>query len=160
MDKFKSFFKKHKKKCIIVGVCLLILIIFISILFFVISYFMPNDNESFYGDRCEQTENYPVSSDLQDKIATFIKDYEGYELVEFDVKCNLITFILKVPDSTEVKVVKEMSKNLLTVFNEDELKYYDIHLSIKSDNEKSENYPIMGTHHKEIKGSSNDDFVW
>ena len=53
-----------------------------------------------------------------------------------------------------------MSKELLKVFSADQLRTYDIELLVKSDNENSENYPQVGTHHKEIDGKSNDSFVW
>ena len=49
---------------------------------------------------------------------------------------------------------------MLSVFDENELKYYDIEIMVRSTKEDSEAYPQVGTHHKEINGSTNDDFIW
>lgn len=81
-------------------------------------------------------------------------------LVNFEVKCNLINVIIEVDDKTSFSKVKSMGKKLLSVFNEDELKYYDIQLMIKSNKEDSDDYPRIGSHHKEINGSTNEDFIW
>ncbi len=160
MDKVKSFFKKHKKKCIILGIILVILIAFIIFSYRIISYLIPNTKESVYGDRCEITVNHPIESNREDTIKDIVKNYEGYKFKTFEVKCNLVDIIIEVADGTNFNDVKKMGKEILGVFTDEEKKYYDLQLMIKSDHEESENYPQIGTHHKEIDGVSNDDFVW
>ena len=82
------------------------------------------------------------------------------KLLDVDVKCNLIDLVVEVDDSVEVDKVKEMSDKILTVFSEEELKYYDVELLVDSAVEESEKYPMTGTKHKMINGESNEHFVW
>lgn len=160
MNKLKKWINNNRKKAIIIGILLVSLILSIIFLIGVISYLMPNTKESVYGDRCDFTEEYKVDSERESKIKDFLKDYEGMNLENFEVKCNLINIIVKVDDKTSFSKVKSMGKKLLSVFNEDELKYYDIQLMVNSNKEDSDDYPRIGSHHKEINGSTNEDFIW
>ena len=160
MNKIKKWFKNNKKKSIILSIVLLAVILLIVFTVGVISYLMPNSRKSVYGDRCEVTKEHPVEKDRKDKIKEFLKNYKGMELSSYEVKCNLIDFVIVVDDSASVSKVKKMSKELLKVFTKEELKYYDLELMVKASNEKNDAFPIAGTHHKEINGSSNDNFVW
>lgn len=160
MNKLKKWINNNRKKAIIIGILLVSLILSIIFLIGVISYLMPNTKESVYGDRCDLTEEYKVDSERESKIKDFLKDYEGMNLENFEVKCNLINIIVKVDDKTSFSKVKSMGKKLLSVFNEDELKYYDIQLMVNSNKEASDDYPRIGSHHKEINGSTNEDFIW
>lgn len=156
----KKWIKNNKKKTIIIGVVVLAIVLLVIFSFAIISYLVPNTKASVYGDRCKATSDYQVESDREDKIKDFLKDYKEIELKSFDVKCNLIDVVIEVDDKYSFSKVKDMSKKLLKVFSEDEYKHYDIQLMVKSNNEKSEVYPKIGTHHKEINGKVNDSFVW
>ncbi len=160
MNKIKNYVLNHKKKCSIIAGVLLLLIILIIVVYAIISFLMPNTRGSVYGDRCEITEDHPIPKDQEDKLAEFLMDYQGYTLVSFDLKCNLIDIIIEVKDDESFSNVKKMAKAMLGSFDADTLKYYDLQLYIRSDKEKSENYPQLGTHHKEIDGKANEDFVW
>lgn len=160
MKKLKNWVDNNRKKAVIIGILLVALILSVVFLIGVISYLMPNTKESVYGDRCELTEEHAVDGERESKIEEFLKDYDGMNLVNFEVKCNLINVIIQVDDKASFSKVKSMGKKLLSVFNEDELKYYDIQLMIKSNKEDSDDYPRIGSHHKEINGSTNEDFIW
>lgn len=161
MNKFTKWLKNNKKKVITIGVVLLVIIVFVVFLWSIIAYLVPNTKESVYGDRCEVTEKNPIASDREEKIKEFLeKDYKKMKLISYDIKCNLVDIIIEVDDKTSFSDVKKMSNKLIEVFEENELKYYDIELMIKSNNEKSEDYPRIGTHHKEINGTINKKFVW
>lgn len=156
----KNWFKKNKKKAVIIAIVLLALILFVVFLIAIIKYLVPNSGESVYGDRCKITENYPVAKDKKDKIVEFLNDYKNTELVEYEVKCNLIDVVVKVDDSVKLSTVKSMGKKLLGVFTEEELEHYDIQLLVESNKDDSSVYPVIGTHHKKINGSMNNNFVW
>ena len=156
----KKWFKNNKKKAIIIGIVLLAFILFIVFLMAIIRYLVPNSRESVYGDRCKITENYPVEDNKKEKLEEFLKDYKNTELVDFEIKCNLIDIIVKVDDSVKLSTVKSMGKKLLKVFTDEELEHYDIQLMIESNKDDSSVYPVIGTHHKKIDGSMNKNFVW
>lgn len=156
----KKWFKDNKKKAIIIGIVVLALILFVIFLTAVIKYLVPNTGESVYGDRCKITENYPVEDNKKEKLEEFLKEYKNTELVDYEVKCNLIDVIIKVDDSVKLSTVKSMGKKLLKIFTDEELEHYDIQLMIESNKEDSSVYPVIGTHHKKIDGSMNKNFVW
>lgn len=160
MNKFKNWVKNNKKKAIILGIVIVALILMIVFTYGIISFLMPNTKGSVYGDRCEVTKNYPVPSEREVKLKEFMNKYKNMEFVSIEVKCNLIDVIIKVDDKVSLSKVKDMSKKMIQVFSEEELKYYDIQLLVNSNNKKSDVYPQIGTHHKEINGESNATFIW
>jgi hypothetical protein len=160
MNKVKKWIKSNKKRSIVLGVVLLAVILLIIFMIFILKFLMPNTKGSVYGDRCEVTKKYPVASDRKEKLDDFIKKYKDMKFVSIETKCNLIDVIIEVDDKVNLTTVKDMSKKMLEVFGEDELKYYDIQLMVRSNNDKSEVYPQIATHHKEINGESNAKFIW
>ncbi len=160
MDKFKKWLKENKKRSVILGITVVTVIILIIFTIGVVKFLMPNTRKNIYGERCSVTKEYPVESDRKEKIEDFLKDYKNISLKSFQVKCNLIDIVIEVDDKVSLSTVKKMGKEMLSVFSKDELKYYDLELMVKSNNDESTVYPQMGTHHKEIDGSSNDNFIW
>ena len=160
LNNIKKWFKSHKNLSIVLGVTIVIALVLIFSITTIVNIIMPDTRESVYGDRCKITEKYKVDSKKEDELKSFFKKYEFVTFNALDIKCNLIDIVITVPDKTSFNDVKNMSKELLKVFSADQLRTYDIELLVKSDNENSENYPQVGTHHKEIDGKSNDSFVW
>lgn len=160
MNNILSKIKKNKKKVIILVIILIALAISVFAVYKIISYLSPDRKNSVYGDRCEITESIEITKDRKEKIKSAIEAYDGMKLSTIDVKCNLIDIIVIVKDEMEIKDVKTMSKDIIVVFNEEELKYYDLALWVNSDKDESEKYPIIGTKHKVINGESKDSFVW
>lgn len=160
MNKIKKWIKNNKKKVIMIVTVLVLLILFVCISYAIISFLMPNTKASVYGNRCEVTRDYPVASDRKDKLEAFVSKQDKMKFVNFEVKCNLIDIIVEVDDSVAVSKIKTMAKSMLEEFSDDEIKYYDIEIMIKSNKSDSDSYPMIGVHHKEINGSSTDNFVW
>jgi len=160
MNKFISFFKKYKKKVIIISIILIVLAIFIFVSYQLFKYLTPDTKNSVYGDRCELTEDIKITNDREKMIKETIEATEGMTLSDVDVKCNLIDVVVIVKDDVEVKKVKETANEMLLVFTEEELKYYDIQLWVDSEDEESKTYPIIGTRHKTSNGDASGKFVW
>lgn len=160
MDNIISKIKKHKKKIIIIVAVLIVVIVCFFAIYKVIAYLIPDRKNSVYGDRCEITESIEITKDRKNDVKKVVEEYEGMTLSTVDVKCNLIDIIVNVKDEVEVAKVKEMSKKIIAVFTEEELKYFDLALWVDSDNKESTKYPLIGTKHKVINGESKDSFVW
>ena len=160
MDKFISFLKRNKKRIIIILILLIVFSIFVFATYKLYKYLTPDTKDSVYGDRCELTDGIDITAERENSVKEVVESYEGMKLSDVDVKCNLIDIIVVVKDATEVKTVKDMSNKLLTVFTEEELKYYDIQLWVDSNSKNSETYPIIGTRHKTNNGDLESKFVW
>lgn len=160
MKKFLSFLKKNKKKVVVTLVLLIVFCVFAFATYKLFEYLTPDTKDSVYGNRCELTEGIEITKERKDMIKESIESYEGIKLSNIDVKCNLIDIVVIVEDEVEVKTVKEMSDKLLTVFTEEELKYYDLELLVDSKSKESEVYPIAGTRRKTGNGDATKKFVW
>lgn len=160
MNKFLSFIKKNKKKVIVTILLLIVFGVFVFAAYKLYEYLTPDTKDSVYGNRCELTEGVEISKERKDMIKETVESYEGMKLSNVDIKCNLIDIIVKVDDEITLDTVKEMSDKLLTVFAEEELKYYDLELWVDSNAKESEVYPVIGTRHKTGNGDATKKFVW
>lgn len=160
MNKFLSFIKKNKKKVIVTILLLIVFGVFVFAAYKLYEYLTPDTKDSVYGNRCELTEGVAISKERKDMIKETVESYEGMKLSNVDIKCNLIDIIVKVDDEITLDTVKEMSDKLLTVFTEEELKYYDLELWVDSNAKESEVYPVIGTRHKTGNGDATKKFVW
>lgn len=160
MNKFLSFIKKNKKKVIVTILLLIVFGVFVFAAYKLYEYLTPDTKDSVYGNRCELTEGVEISKERKDMIKETVESYEGMKLSNVDIKCNLIDIIVKVDDEITLDTVKEMSDKLLTVFSEEELKYYDLELWVDSNAKESEVYPVIGTRHKTGNGDATKKFVW
>ncbi len=158
--KVQSFLKKHKKKLIILGVVLVILFLLGFMLVKIYQRLSPNEKQGVYGDRCDLTESIMISEERKKTIKEVVEANENMKLEDIDIKCNLIDIVITVDDSVSPSKVKTMSDDIIKAFTEEELKYYDLEIMADSGVEESENYPIMGTKHKMMNGTSNAHFVW
>ncbi len=155
-----NWLKNNKKKVIVTSIVLIAFILFVVFLVSIINFLMPDTKASVYGDRCEVTADYPINDEKEKEIESFINEYDKIKFVSFKVKCNLIDIVVEVDDKENFKTVKEMGKKLLSKFSKEELEHYDIELMVRSNNEESQDFPQIGTHHKKINDSMNNDFVW
>lgn len=161
MDKFIVFVKKYRKKIIVCAILLIILAIFLFSAYRLYKFLTPDTRNSVYGDRCELTDDIDITKEREEMVKDVINENEGMTLSKINVKCNLIDITVKVEDDVKVDDVKKMADKILTVFTEEELKYYDIELMVDSTAEESEVYPIIGTRHKtNIDGNAEAKFVW
>jgi hypothetical protein len=134
-------------------IALVIILLFIIGSLIIIKSFYPSGNE--YGDRLKGIEKVSFSkkeiTELEDKIS----DLDRIKKVTVDIKGRLINILITVEEETNLDDIKDYSKEKLELFDEDELKYYDIQFLVKNEKDDVEHYPAIGYKHK-----SNDDISW
>lgn len=143
---------KFKKKKIIV---LSIIVIIIIILFVLLGLFISNSNKNPYGDRCDEQENYKISNKKIKSVEKKFKEIEQVNDIEVYTKLCTIKIIVNLKEDVELDLIKTKAKEVLELFSEDELKFYDFALYVTSNNKKSEIYPINVSKH-----NSREDFAW
>lgn len=130
-----------------------IILLFIIGVLIIIKSFYPSGNE--YGDRLKGIDKVKFSkneiSELKEKIA----DRDKVKSATVDIKGRLINIIITVEEDTSLDDMKDYAKEKLELFDEDELKYYDIQFYIKNEKDDVEHYPSMGYKHK-----TSDDISW
>lgn len=146
-----EFVRKHKFTVFTIVMLLVMVILAVSLVRFLI----PDSNGDEYGNRLKGIEDYPIDEAKIDELKEEIGQNDAVTSVDYILEGRLIDITISVKDETERDVVKGYADQLLTYFTDEQKSYYDIQVLIKSDNEESEKYPIMGYRHK-----SNAGFVW
>lgn len=143
---------KNKKKLIIAFVVLLLVLI---LLIFGIKVLFFHGSDNVYGDRCSDRDDYKISEETIDKVEEKIQEISEVNDIEIYTKLCTVKIIINLDSDVELDVIKDNAREVLSLFSEDELSYYDFALFVTSDNEESEIYPINVSKH-----NSRDDFAW
>ena len=143
-------FRLGKKK-IIYGIILLFILIFIAFIFKLLFF----GNKDVYGDRCSDRTEYKITNKKFQEIKSKFKEIEEVNDVDVYNKLCTIKVIVNLKSDVELSVIQAKAKEILSLFSEKELKYYDFALYVTSDNKDSEIYPINVSKH-----NSREDFVW
>ena len=139
---------KNKKMIIILGIILIIILLFAFIK-------IVSGNKSVYGNRCNDSDNYKISSKRIKSAEKVINKLDKVENIDIYTKLCTVKIIITLKEDIDIEKVKGMSSELLKVFSEKELKYYDFVLYVDSKNEDSKTYPINVNKH-----NSQDSFAW
>ena len=135
-----------------ISIALIIILVFIIGSFIMIRTFFPSGNE--YGDRLKGIDKVKFSKKEISELEEKISDRSKIKKVTVDIKGKLINIIITVEEDADLDDMKDYAKEKLELFDEDELKFYDIQFYINNVKEK-EHYPAMGYKHK-----SKDDIKW
>ena len=131
------------------------IIIILIISLFLLIYIHNSTHGSIYGDRCKEYDKYVISNSLKNKIIDKYKEIEEVKDVDVYTKLCTIKIIVNIEKDVDVEVFKTKSNEMLKLFKDKQLKFYDFSLYINSENEESQTYPINVTRHK-----SETEFVW
>ena len=138
---------KNKKLIILIVIVLLVLGLGIKIAVEL----LKSDDTPIYGNRTNEIEDYELEQENIDNMILDLKEFENVIEVTFNSSGRLIDIIITVKDETTLEDAKGYGDKTLEYFTEEEKGYYDIEFSIKSDNDESETYPIMGYKNKNIE---------
>lgn len=143
--------KLKKKNLIIIG----IIIAIILALFLLFYKFILEDNKNPYGNRCDESINYQISSKQKKAVKNKFKEIEQVNNVDIYTKLCTIKIFVNLKEDVELDTIKTKAKEIFEIFEEDELELYDFALYVTSDNLESEIYPINVSKH-----NSREDFAW
>lgn len=147
-----KFIKNHLKEFILIVIAGGILI-FCGVAF-AIMWFAGGNN--VYGDRLDGIEKVKLSDTYIKDVEKKLKEKEFVTDVTYNLNGRLLSFIITVADDTNVDEAKKLGDIVIQGFNEEELAFYDLQLSLKDSGEKEESrYPFIATKHK-----TSEIFVW
>lgn len=135
-------------------ITLFIIIVFIITGLFLMKAFFPSGNS--YGNRLKGIEKVSFSNKEITKLEEEIKNRDKIKSVSINIKGKLINIIINVED-VSIDDMKDYCKEKIELFDEEELKYYDIQFYLVNEKDE-ESYPSIGYKHKtsdEIKWSNN-----
>ena len=146
-----KFIRKHKFTTFTI---IMLLVIFI-LMFSLIRFLVPNYDSDGYGNRLKGIENYKIEDKTINELKDKIGQNESVVSVDYLLTGRLIDITLVVKDEVEKDAAKAIAGECLPYFTDEQKKYYDIQILVKSENEESEKYPVIGYKHK-----TNEALIW
>ena len=144
-NEFLNFIKRNKLLTV------LIILVFLVIIFGVVALkvlIFPNYATDKYGDRLNGIENVQLSDTKFDEIKN-TDTVEGFNVDKVELSGKIVNIYVNVTGDIDKGVSKENANKLLSNFNDEELKYYDIQIFIIGE---SEIYPMIGYKNKISEG--------
>ena len=145
-NKLLEFIKKNVLLSILILIFILIIIlglVSIKVLVF------PHYSVDKYGDRLENIETVKLSNSRFDEIKGSFDAIDGFNIDKFELSGRIVNIYISVKDDFDVNTAKESASKLVSLFSEDEIKFYDFQVFVTSNGDK---YPIIGYKNKNSEG--------
>lgn len=150
MNKIKKIWKENK----IAVLFAIVVILIIVVLLLMIMPLYSSRSGSDYGDRLEGIKDVAIEDSVNSEIEEYFKSTEKTKSVKTNLKGKLYNITITVNDGVDVNEIADISNDVLSKFDEQQLKFYDIQIFIKNDNEESPR-SIVG-----YKNKNTDTFIW
>ena len=132
MEKLKKWINKNKGFAII---CALAFILFI-IMVVIFVRLLVGGSSNKYGNRLDGIDKVKISNEVYESVKEEVKDVEGVNDVSVRLQGKIVYTTIELSDSISADKAKEIAKNTLDNYTEDELKYYDFSFFLKWKDEK------------------------
>lgn len=143
MEKLKKWINKNKGFAII---CVLALILFIIMVVIFVRLLIGGSSNK-YGNRLDGIDKVKISNEVYEGVKDEVKDVEGVNDVSVRLQGKIVYTTIELSDSISVDKAKEIAKNTLDNYTEDELKYYDFSFFLKWKGEESDKVITGNKHH-------------
>lgn len=146
-----KFIKEHK----ITSIVIMIFVVVMVLLFVIWTMFFSNAGNPVYGNRLEGITEVAISSDEESKISSELKKDKSVKDVSTNIAGRTLDIVITVNDDISIADAKKIGTNSYKTLSEKQISYYSIQVFIKKDDEKQNNFPIIGYKQRETK-----DLVW
>lgn len=143
MEKLKKWINKNKGFAII---CALAFILFI-IMVVIFVRLLVGGSSNKYGNRLDGIDKVKISNEVYESVKEEVKDVEGVNDVSVRRQGKIVYTTIELSDSISADKAKEIAKNTLDNYTEDELKYYDFSFFLKWKGEESDKVITGNKHH-------------
>ena len=116
--------------------------------------FVPDEGKPTYGDRLKNLDKYPISDEVYQKIEEALTKGGNVTKVDHRIQGKTLNYYITFADKVTVKDAKSLGESIIKYFDEDTLGYYSIQIYLLKENEKLNNFPIIGMKHPESKSVS------
>lgn len=143
MEKLKKWINKNKGFAII---CALAFILFI-IMVVIFVRLLVGGSSNKYGNRLDGIDKVKISNEVYESVKEEVKEVEGVNDVSVRLQGKIVYTTIELSDSISADKAKEIAKNTLDNYTEDELKYYDFSFFLKWKGEESDKVITGNKHH-------------
>ena len=135
-----KFLKRHRYTCILV----LIFILIVILGFKVKEILVPDEGKATYGERLKDINKHPISEDEYKKIDEEFTANAKIKKVTHRLQGKVLNYYVTVDDGMAIKDAKIVGDKIVSLLEEDTLSYYSVQIFIVKEDEKENNFPIIG----------------
>lgn len=146
----KKFLKRNRYTVFL----LVIFVLFIILGLKVKDIFVPDDGKATYGERLKDIEKHPISEETFAKVDEALKKNSGVIKVSHRIQGKTLNYYITFDEKVSVKDARGVGDSIVKEFDEDTLAYYSLQVSLLKEDEKLNNFPIMGMKHPASKDIS------
>ena len=135
-----KFIKKH------IGAIIAIIVFILVVVGLLVAkeFFFTNDTKAIYGNRLEEIDKYPITTDTKKQI----KETFGESATNVTIRLagRIVYIDVEASDETTQEGAKNAGNRVLECFSEEQKSYYDIQIMIKNEANTAQ-FPIIGYKH-------------
>lgn len=135
-----KYLKKHRFTTLVI----IAFTVVVLILAFVWRTFFSNGGNPVYGNRLDGIEKVEISKKTIDEVSSELKKNDKVKKVTSNISGKTFDIVITVNDDVSLSSAKEIGNNSFSKLSEDQINYYSIQVFIKKDDEKKNDFPIIG----------------
>lgn len=135
-----KYLKKHRFTTLVIIAFTVVVLIFA----FVWRAFFSNGGNPVYGNRLDGIEKVEISKKTIDEVSSELKKNDKVKKVTSNISGKTFDIVITVNDDVSLSSAKEIGNNSFSKLSEDQINYYSIQVFIKKDDEKKNDFPIIG----------------
>lgn len=143
----------RKNKYTLIAIIILIILVLVGVK--VKDIFVPDEGKASYGTRLDGIKDHKISDDLFKNISDKLKENDKVLNVENKIHGKIINLIITVSDDMSILDAKSIANSTISMFTDNELSFYSLQVYVKKNDEKQNNFPIIG-----YKGTSNTELIF
>ena len=136
----KNFIKKHRYTLILLLVFVLLCILALKMK----EVLVPDEGKATYGERLKDISKHPINDDVYDKVSKEFEENDKVVKMDHRLQGKILNYYITVGEKVSVKDAKALGDKLITLFDEDLLEYYSIQIYLIKEDEKLNNFPMIG----------------
>ena len=146
----KKFFRRNRYTCILLFIFILLVILGVKVK----DILVPDDSKAAYGDRLKNIDKHQLTDEMYKKVDDALKKNSSVVKVEHRLQGKTINYFITFSEKTSVKDAKSVGDSVVKEFDEDTLGYYSLQVYLLKEDEKLNNFPIIGMKHPSAKSIS------
>ena len=112
---------------------------------------MPDEGKATYGERLKNIDKHPISAETYKKIDEELTKNTNVVKVSHRLQGKIINYYITFDAKVTVKDAKSIGEGIIKNFEEDTLGYYSVQIFLLKEDEKLNNFPIIGMKSPESK---------
>ncbi len=136
----KNFIKKHRYTLILLLVFILLCVLALKMK----EVLVPDEGKATYGERLKDISNHPINDEVYEKILKEFEENDKVVKIDHRLQGKILNYYITVGDKVSVKDAKSFGDKVISLLDEDILEYYSIQIYLIKEDEKLNNFPMIG----------------